>query len=108
MRNSGAVRAACETDGARSHAQRVCASFSMGARGQYAVEINNVLPRVPARKVHDRLVFSRDHSEQYASAHELYFNSLPDISQFKRFGTMAYAHVDRQELLQLSESNMRG
>ena len=67
---------------------------------QYAVEINNVLPRVPARKVNDRLVFSRDHSEQYASAHELYFNSLPDISQFKRFGTMAYAHVDRQELLQ--------
>ena len=67
---------------------------------QYAVHINNALPRVPARNVNGRMVFSRDNPEQYASAHELYFNSLPDITHFKRFGSLAYPHVDKQELLQ--------
>ena len=67
---------------------------------QYAVHINNALPRVPARNVNGRMVLSRDNPEQYASAHELYFNSLPDITHFKRFGSVAYSHVDKQELLQ--------
>ena len=34
---------------------------------QYSVHINIALPRVPARDVNGRMVFSRDNPEQYAS-----------------------------------------
>jgi hypothetical protein len=65
---------------------------------QHAVHINNARPRAPARNVNGRMVFFGDNPEQYASAHELYFNSLPDIPHFKRFGSLAFPHVDKQEL----------
>ena len=46
-----------------------------------------------------QLVFSRENPEQYASAHKLYLKSLPDITHFARFGTLAYPDVDKQESL---------
>ena len=66
----------------------------------YAAEVLNILPRVPARLVHGNYFYAPNRSEIYASAHQLFYHKVPNISHFRRFGSIAYPHLDKQVLRQ--------